>query len=230
MSTANTVNALPSGDLLAAMNPKSKTAASTTAEAQDRFMTLLVTQMKNQDPLNPLDNAQVTSQMAQLSTVTGVNKLNDTMQSLMQSVQGGQAMQAATMIGRSVLVPGSSLALSGGKAAFGAELTQPVDSLQLTISDTAGNPVRVMNLGAQEPGTLALKWDGSTGSGGTAPDGSYRFSLSGLRGGQKVAVQALNVAQVMSVSTAAANAGSGVSLNLSGGRSAVSFADVRQIL
>ena len=73
MSTANTVNALPSGDLLAAMNPKSKTAASTTAEAQDRFMTLLVTQMKNQDPLNPLDNAQVTSQMAQLSTVTGVS-------------------------------------------------------------------------------------------------------------------------------------------------------------
>lgn len=230
MSTAiATNNALPSGDLLAAMNPKAATAADTAAAAQDRFMLLLVTQMKNQDPLNPMDNAQVTSQMAQLSTVTGVNKLNDTMKSLMQSVQGGQAMQAASLIGRSVLVPGSSLSLSEGKSAFGAELTQPVDSLQLTISDGAGNPVRVMNLGPQEPGTLTLGWDGSNSSGGTAPDGRYQLQLSGISAGQKVTVQPLSFAQVSSVSTGMG----GVSLNLnasaSGGRTAVSMADVRQI-
>ena len=102
----NTVTA----DLLATMNGK-KTAATTAEDAQDRFMTLLVTQMKNQDPLNPLDNAQVTSQLAQLSTVTGIDKLNVTLQALQGSYQASQALQATDMIGRGVLVPGSTVTL-----------------------------------------------------------------------------------------------------------------------
>jgi len=74
------------------MAPKKPTVQSV-ADVQDRFMTLLVTQMKNQDPLNPMDNAQVTSQMAQLATVTGIDKLNDTMAALISSVQVGQSYQ-----------------------------------------------------------------------------------------------------------------------------------------
>jgi flagellar basal-body rod modification protein FlgD len=82
MSTVNTAPSAISPDLLNAVNPKKVKAEAGSVEAdQDKFMTLLVTQMKNQDPLNPLDNAQVTSQLAQLSTVTGVNKLNATMES-----------------------------------------------------------------------------------------------------------------------------------------------------
>src|SRR5471030_266353 len=73
----------------------------------DKFMTLLVTQLKNQDPMNPLDNAQITSQLAQLSTVTGVNKLNTTLESLKSSYQSSEAMQASSMIGHSVLVAGN---------------------------------------------------------------------------------------------------------------------------
>ncbi len=222
------VNALPSKDLLAAMNPAAGKAASETSAAQDRFMLLRVTQMKNQDPLNRLDNAQVTGQLAQLSTVNGVNKLNDTMQAMMQSVQGGQAMQAAALIGRQVLVPGSSLSLASGRASFGAELSEPVDALQLTISDAAGNPVRTMALGPQSTGTLSLHWDGSTGSGGHAADGRYQFQLSGLRGGKAVNVQPLSMAQVASVSTPPGTGG--VSLQLSNGQSGVRLADVRQIL
>ena len=99
-----------SADLLAAMNPASSaTSTDSTAATQDRFMKLLVTQMKNQDPLNPLDNAQVTSQLAQLSTVTGIDKVNATLQSLMGSMQPSQSLQAAGMIGHSVLAPGAGL-------------------------------------------------------------------------------------------------------------------------
>src|SRR5262245_57095214 len=97
--------------LLDTMNPK-KTAAKTTAqEAQDRFMTLLVTQMKNQDPMNPLDNAQVTSQLAQLSTVTGIDKLNSTLESLMGNYRTSQALEAVSMIGHGVLTPGAGVDL-----------------------------------------------------------------------------------------------------------------------
>ena len=85
------------------------TAKSAADDVQDRFLKLLVTQMKNQDPLNPLDNAQVTTQLAQISTVNGIEKLNATIEAMASSFTSGQSLQAATMIGKDVLVPGSTL-------------------------------------------------------------------------------------------------------------------------
>ena len=93
------------------------------ANTQDRFLKLLVTQMKNQDPLNPMDNAQVTSQMAQLSTVSGIDKVNSTLKALTDSMSAGQALSATGMIGHGALVPGSSLELKNGKAVAGLDLT-----------------------------------------------------------------------------------------------------------
>lgn len=215
-----------SNDLLASMNPAAKAASGNVADAQNRFMTLLVTQMKNQDPLNPLDNAQVTSQLAQLSTVTGIDKLNQTMQAMVDSMSGAQSLQAANMIGHGVLVPGSGLALVGGKAVYGIELSGPTDKVQVTISDGAGNPVRTIDLGAKQAGTLALAWDGATQSGGAAPDGRYQVTVSALRGGQPVTAQPLAFGDVLSVSTGSG----GAKLNLGGGLSPASLADVRQIL
>lgn len=214
-----------SGDLLASMNPAAARSSGSLADAQNRFMTLLVTQMKNQDPLNPLDNAQVTSQLAQLSTVTGIDKLNETMKSMMQSLAGAQSLQAANMIGHGVLVPGSGLALSGGKSVYGVELSGPADKVQVTISDGAGNPVRTVELGPQQPGALALAWDGSLATGGSAPDGKYQVSVSAVRGGQPVKAQPLAFGEVMSVSTGSG----GAKLNL-GGLPPAALSDVRQIL
>ena len=108
-----------SSSLLANVNGSSAAKASSTEASQDRFMKLLVTQMKNQDPLNPLDNAQVTSQLAQLSTVTGIDKLNTTLEALMGSFQSGQSLQAVNMIGRGVLVPGADVNLSASQAMLG---------------------------------------------------------------------------------------------------------------
>lgn len=213
-------------DLYGTMNPGATGAAGTAAEAQNRFMTLLVTQMKNQDPLNPLDNAQVTSQLAQLSTVTGIDKLNDTMKAMMESAQAAQSLQAATMIGHGVLVPGSSLALAGGKSVYGIELAGPADAVQVTISDGAGNPVRTIDLGSQPQGALALAWDGRTASGAAVPDGRYQVSVGAVRGGVPVAALPLGFGEVVSVSTGSG----GARLNLSGGQPAVALGDVRQIL
>ena len=225
MATVANVQNPASNELLAAMNPKARTGSGADA-AHDRFMTLLVTQMKNQDPLNPLDNAQVTSQLAQLSTVTGIDKLNNTMQAMMAATQAAQSLQAASMIGHGVLVPGTSVALSGGKAVFGTELSAPADAVQVTIADGAGNPVRVLDLGARAEGSVALTWDGKTASGASAPDGHYQVQVSATRGGQKVTANALAFGEVISVSTGSG----GAKLNLTGHTGPVSMNDVRQIL
>ncbi len=223
MTTIQTNTVSP--ELLAAMNGTKKTAASTAEEAQNRFMTLLVTQMRNQDPLNPLDNAQVTSQLAQLSTVTGIDKLNATVQALQGSYQASQSLQAAGMIGRGVLIPGANVQLADSKALLGLELAAPADSVEVTIRNAAGVAIHKMNLGAKDAGTIPLAWDGKTDSGATAVDGKYSFDVVAKRGGESVAATKLSFGEVMSVTTGA----QGVKLNVSGS-GAVSLADVRQIL
>src|SRR6476620_6842721 len=98
-----------SQDLLNSVNgnKKAKAAEGSVEADQDKFMTLLVTQLKNQDPMNPLDTAQITSQLAQLSTVTGINKLNTSLEALKGSYQSSESLQAANMIGRGVLMEGN---------------------------------------------------------------------------------------------------------------------------
>jgi flagellar basal-body rod modification protein FlgD len=214
-----------SSDLMTTMNPSKKTAQSTSAAAQDRFMTLLVTQMKNQDPLNPLDNAQVTSQLAQLSTVTGIDKLNTTLEALQGSYQSSQSLQAASMIGHGVMAPGSKVNLTSGKALFGIDVTEPADNVNVTIRDASGKAVREIALGAQEVGMLPLAWDGATDSGKPAADGMYTFEVTATRAGQKSAATPLMFGQVASVSTGA----QGLKLSLPN-IGEVNFSDVRQIL
>lgn len=202
-----------------------KSAAKPAAEdPQDRFLKLLVTQMKNQDPLNPLDNAQVTTQLAQISTVNGIEKLNATLQGMASGVTAGQSLQAASMIGHNVLVPGSALQLAGGSGVFGVDLAQPADNVKVTIHDSAGQAVRVMDLGAQVAGPLTLQWDGMADNGAPAADGSYTMSVSALRGDQKVDAQTLAFGTVQGVF----QGNQGVQLNV-GSLGTANLADIKQI-
>jgi flagellar basal-body rod modification protein FlgD len=215
-----------SNSLLNSMNPSaSSLETSDAAKAQDRFMKLLVTQMKNQDPLNPMDNAQMTSQLAQLSTVTGIDKLNGTMQTMMGSFQSNQSVQAAGMIGHGVLVPGSGIDLASGSGVFGVELSGPADNVTVNIRDASGKVVHSIDLGPHEAGSLPLQWDGMMDNGVAAADGKYKFDISAKLGGTAVTANALSFGQVASVSTNS----QGVKLNVSG-VGAVNLADIRQIL
>lgn len=214
----------PSQALLDTMNGTKKTNGSSVADVQDRFMTLLVTQMKNQDPLNPMDNAQVTSQMAQLSTVTGIDKLNETMAALISSVQVGQSYQATSMIGHNVLVSGNTVSTEGAGGYFGVELPVGADKLSITIKDVAGNTVRNVELGAQSEGTLPLTWDGKTNDGSVAANGDYKIEVAATIGGQAVEAASLGYAKVLSVS----NMNGGIKLNLSN-NSSVGTTDVKEI-
>jgi flagellar basal-body rod modification protein FlgD len=229
ISSDNTVSAA----LSASMNPKTASATGSTGasgtnsaqDIQDRFMKLLVTQMQNQDPLNPMDNSQVTSQMAQLSTVSGIDKLNTAMGSLQSSYQASQSLAATSMIGRGVLAPGSGMTLSNGSAVFGVDLPASADAVTVAIKDGSGKVVHTESIGAQAAGTVPLSWDGSLDGGGKAADGHYSFSVTATSAGKSIAPTALSFATVGSVSTGTA----GVKLNFTSGSSAT-MSDVRQIL
>ena len=224
MTTIQTNSSNASQALLDSVNGKTNTAKNNVDKTQDRFMTLLVTQMKNQDPLNPMDNAQVTSQMAQLSTVTGIDKLNSTLETLINNVQSGQSYQAANMIGHNVLVPGNTVNSTGEGGYFGIDLPVGADKLTISINDSAGNTVRTLNLGAQSSGVLPLNWDGLDSNGLVARNGNYQFTVTATAAGQPVTSESLSYAEVMSIS----NNASGVKLNLSN-LTAVSTADVKEI-
>jgi flagellar basal-body rod modification protein FlgD len=218
-------NQLPQS-LLDTMNPAASSGTKTDAQdIQDRFMTLLITQMQNQDPLNPMDNSQMTSQLAQLSTVTGIDKVNSTLQSLIGTSQNGQAMQAAALIGNGILAPGSQMGLSEKQALFGVEFPQDVDSAKVVIKDSSGNVVQTLDVGAQKAGTIPLLWDGKMADGGDAPDGNYSFEVQASLSGNKVDTQALQFGLVTTVSMGA----DGVKLNVPG-LGAIDFSDIRQIL
>lgn len=207
-------------------DPATSAAKKAAEDPTDRFMKLLITQMKNQDPLNPLDNAQVTSQMAQISTVSGIDKLNTTLQNMAASFSANQSLQAASMIGHSVLVPGSAVQLANGKAIAGVDLPQSVDQLTVTIRDAAGAIVHSMDLGAKPEGIAAFAWDGTTNNGSAAAaDGTYNFSVSALQGGKKIDASTLALGQVNSVSPGK----DGMLLDV-GGLGIIGLADVKKIL
>lgn len=176
-----------------------KDSSTSVSDSQNRFLTLLVTQMKNQDPLNPMDNAQVTSQMAQLSTVSGIDKLNATLQALSSSMIASQSMQAASMIGHVVMVPGNHVDLMNSKGMGAVDLAQPADSLAVTVTDAAGNVVRKLQLGSQNVGPVPFQWDGRNDAGGQMPDGAYKFSATAQLGGVKSTATAMSYGLVNSV-------------------------------
>ena len=226
MATVQSTNTAT--DPFAAINAAGKSATASTsavADQQDRFLKLLVTQLKNQDPLNPMDNAQMTSQLAQMSTVSGIEKLNATLNSLVDSVGNSQSMQAADMIGKSVLVPGSQLALSNGVAYAGINLAAAADQVTLTILDRTGNVIQTQKLGAQAAGVLDIGWDGMTDAGTKAADGTYKFTVDAVQGGNAVTVDALQIGTV----SALVRSKSGFLLDL-GALGTVDFKNVQQIL
>lgn len=193
-------SATQAGSATSAVSAAAATAGKSSVQ-QDQFLKLLVTQMKNQDPLNPMDSAQMTTQMAQLSSLEGIEKLNATMESLAANLTGNQAMQAATLVGRDVMVPGDQLQLAGGQATGAFEIAQPADQVQVTITDASGAAVKRVELGAQPQGIVQIFWDGTTDSGTAAAAGTYQFSVKATAQGKAVDAQTLMVGRVYGVTT-----------------------------
>jgi flagellar basal-body rod modification protein FlgD len=223
----SSVNVTPVNDPLAALSQANQAGGQKKAAdtGEDRFLALLITQLKNQDPLNPLDNAQLTSQLAQISTVQGIEKLNTTLTTLTGSFDAGQSLQAASLVGRQVLVAGNALALdaSGANGAF--SLPQAAERLSVTVTDASGVAVHKVEMGAQPAGTQVFAWDGMSDSGARAVDGEYHFSITALANGKAITADTLSVGRVDGVTRGV----EGTAINV-GRLGSKTLADIKRIM
>jgi flagellar basal-body rod modification protein FlgD len=181
----------------AALSPATSSKTANEAGSSDRFLKLLVTQMQNQDPLNPMDNAQITSQMAQISTVDGISKLNGTVEGLTAQFAQMQAVTGASLVGRDVTLQGNQLAVESGHGAGGFELISKADSVKVEILSPAGKVVDTLDLKAQLAGRHSFDWPAAN-----LPDGApYTFRVLAKSGTSDVSSTALMRDHVESVST-----------------------------
>ncbi len=202
MATA-AVSATPYAQLNPTQLNQASTSVQTANEAgsADRFLKLLVTQMQNQDPLNPMDNAQVTSQMAQINTVNGIEKLNTTVAGLNSQFVQMQTVTAATLVGRDVTLQGNRLAVEDGSGRAGFELSSTAGNVKVEILNPAGRVVDTLNLGAQAPGRHSFEWTPDAAVEGVTDGAAFRFRVAATNGGAAVASTPLMLDRVLAVST-----------------------------
>jgi flagellar basal-body rod modification protein FlgD len=168
------------------------------AGSEERFLKLLVAQMQNQDPLNPMDNAAVTSQVAQINTVGGIEKLNKTVESLSSQFGQMQVMQGAALVGRDVIVPGDKLTVDSDKVGHGAfELASPADSVTVEILSPSGQVVDTVNMGAQKSGQHSFKWN----AGSATNDSALRFRVKANLGTATPTTTPLMLDRVAAINT-----------------------------
>ncbi len=194
-------------------------------DMQSRFLTLLTTQLKNQDPMNPMENAEVTSQLAQMSTVDGIERLNSMFQAFMDTQESNDSMQAAALVGRGVLVEGRRLALTEAGAVGGFEIDSPADRVLLSIVDASGLEVKQIEMADVAAGSHNFVWDGAAADGARAADGVYTISMAATLQGEKVTGRTLEFGPVSSV----IKGPSGTDFQV-GSLGVFKFADIKQIL
>lgn len=186
-----------STDALSTPTTTSVSNASDATATADRFLKLLVAQMQNQDPLNPMDNSQVTSQMAQINTVSGIQQLNTTVQGLQSQFVQMQALQGASLVGHDVIVPGNQLDIANGVGQGGFELTSAADNVKVDILNAGGKVIDTLQLGAQTAGMQSFSWDASK----AGTDTNLTFRVTATLGANQLSTTSLMRDKVDAVST-----------------------------
>lgn len=195
---------------------------------QDAFLELMTAQLRFQDPLSPMENGDFLAQMAQFGTVSGINDLNASFSSMSASLQGNQALQASTMVGRNVLVPGNEAMLgTEGNIHAAVELEQPASKVIINIEDNLGQLVQRIDLGRQQSGLHEFSWDGIKSDGMRANAGSYNITAEVHQGDEVSAGEMLTTVQVESVTLG--QGGQELTLTVSG-LGDISMSQIRKIM
>jgi len=202
--------------------------ADSTTLGGTNFLTLMLAQLKNQDPTSPVDSNQFLNQLASLSTVQGITQLNTSFASLSSSLVSAQALQASSLLGHQALVSSATAALAANGTVTGAvQIPQNTSQAVLNISDSSGVLVRQIDLGAQSTGLANFSWDGKLADGTQAAAGQYKLSAqyAGATSGGTAATTYVN-GTVQSVTMGAGT--TGLTLNVSG-LGSVPYSNVQQI-
>ena len=175
MSTS--INNIPVYDPSAPPAPTTSNGTSA-ADLSKNFLKMLTVQLQNQDPMNPMDNAAMTSQLAALNQVDGINKLNTSVTALVAQMQSANFMNLSSSVGKTALAAGSNVYYSGQPVGMAAKLDAPVESLKAVIRDSKSQIVNQFDFGATPSGTTDFIWDGGNDAGRQVAAGMYTLELT----------------------------------------------------
>ena len=207
---------------------KNKVKATNNAMDQGAFLTLFTTQLKNQNPLDPVKNEAFVAQLAQFSQLEATSSMKASMETMVKSLEGDKMLAGAALIGRRVAVPNGPLTLLGGQPVeANVDLPTGADGVQMLVFNDKGQQVRKQIFGAQPIGTMRLSWDGLSDGGAPMPDGTYTTQVLASSMGKAIQPTVNSLATVRSVSNAG-TADNAWILEVDGGKS-VNMADVKRI-
>lgn len=198
---------------------------SRTELGQDAFLKLMTTQMQHQDPFKPMESGEFLGQIAQFSTVSGIQGMQESLAGLSTALTSNQTLQAAGLVGHGVMVPGKEAYLFSEGGLAGTVDMSSSGAVVVEITDGGGQVVRRLDLGMQPAGDASFAWDGMDESGNRLAEGVYGVRANVQSGGATQAASTQVLGMVSSVSLGSA----GLSLNLYG-MDPVALADVREIL
>ena len=225
MSNGNIINTGLLSDL--SIQTKQQSQKKSNELGQDAFLQLMITQMNNQNPLEPQSNSEFVAQLAQFSSVEGLDKLNKTMEFMAAAFGSSHALQASSLVGRSVKVDTDTTYLpTDGQVAGTVDLPYTTSDLRIDIFDESGELVGQQLLGQQQGGEIKFSWDGVGDDGNRLPAGNYRFAAVANNNGQP---EQLNIALSANVDSVTVGAYGNITLNLAG-VGPVSMGTVREIL
>ncbi|AZF65576.1 MULTISPECIES: flagellar hook assembly protein FlgD [Pseudomonas] len=242
MAIVDTTSTTPNTPVQDLFNSKVKTATDNSGLAsaasaatgnqalgKDAFLQLLVTQLKNQNPLSPQDNGAFVAQLAQFSSLEGINTLNDSVNAISSNFSSSQALQASSLVGRSIITQTDKAMVDTSKSMTGSvAVTAATGNVSVKITDKDGNVVRTLDMGAQSAGDSSFIWDGKDDKGEVAPAGTYTFAASTKNDtGDSVALLTSLPATVTSVTLS--KTGGEMLLNLAGGMGSVKLSQIQTI-
>jgi len=209
--------------------PVLATSAKKTTLGQEQFLKLMTTQMTHQDPTKPMENGDFLSQMAQFGTVSGIQDLQKSFGDFAGSINSSQALQATSLVGRHVSVPGNQgLLAAGGDISGNINLADSATDVNVkVVNSVTGETVQTINLGNQSAGKVPFAWDGVNANGVMASPGVYKLDVTGSIDGNNTVLETDIKAQVDSITMA--NGGNGLKVNLTG-LDSVNFNQIKQIL
>lgn len=212
---------------LGLMRETSNTTKSRDTLGQEDFLKLMVTQLTYQDPFQPMENGEFLSQMAQFSTVSGIQEMQKSFQSFAASIHSGQALQAASLVDRVVLVPTDTISLDPEYGQWGSvEVRSPSSEVTVGVYTESGTLVRNISLGPQGVGSSEFLWDGLTNAGTMASPGTYQFRAQAVSGSGAETPEVLLASRVSSVSVDQKNGSLTVHVQ---GMGEIDFSQVRRI-
>ena len=195
---------------------------------EDAFLKLIITQLENQDPLKPMDNAEFLSQLAQFKSVTGIDDLKSSVDNMATALQSNQALQASSMVGRWVMVP-SEQGFLWDQAGMAGSVEVPTSSSQVlvTITDKFGQPVHQIDLGPQRKGSVDFQWDGVDQNGVVHSPGQYKVTAMANISGEFEAIETMAIVPVESV--VMTKTGADLTVNTAG-LGKIKLSDVKEIM